>query len=683
MRTKIRGMPKLIALSAMLITTAVTTLYKPMETYAYDSAWGYTADSHTATAQVNLTYKDGYCSGYTNENKRGGIPNANEYYLTKLQAHVKTNDGQYLGHIVYGAHYHNTGWTNYLRQDEQDLTENDDRWIEALTFYLDPQEGVGADRQISNFYYVKYSTYVQPVTEPYYHDHTNASYEEERDTWNKGYFTCNKSEANQREMHQDGGENDTSYFPEKWDPRNWSGTAGQGLPIVGAAISLERYPCKVTVKPNGGSWNGSTDNSSATFSAGDSLNLANPTREGYTFTGWTIGSDGGYPTESAYNCYQVPDDSIAPTVDGSSVYCGNADHFSVVANWKKNTYKQIVKVRYQEADGSWGAYSDVINADYTYGSTVSWSREADDTYKAASVSYTVTEAKTSYVDVYRKQYRQIVKVRYQNADGTWGSYSDVINTNYYYGATVSWSREEDARYEAKSVSYTVSGEKTTNLDVKRRSYNQTINYYYNKASGTYNSPTHTKTLLGSKSWSQLYETTFNAKDHKADWGNVDGYHWSSIDSESWTVKGTASTNSYYSANVYRLSVDKKDGSDVATYDMEYGTNIDLGTPTRTGWAFKGWEIVTNNSTNSTLSSNTFTMGYNNSYKYQTYVAVPTVKIIANWEDVTAPAGNDTILKATNPTKTTTYASVTASTPKADTPWVNNNVLSRLSYIPQE
>ena len=68
------------------------------------------------------------------------------------------------------------------------------------------------------------------------------------------------------------------------------------------------------------------------------------------------------------------------------------------------------------------------------------------------------------------------------------------------------------------------------------------------------------------------------------------------------------------------------------------------------------------------------MGYNNSYKYQTYVAVPTVKIIANWEDVTAPAVADTILKATNPTKTTTYASVTATTPKADTPWVNNNVL---------
>lgn len=267
MRTKIRGMPKFIALSAMLITTAVTTLYKPMETYAYDSAWGYTADSHTASAQVKLTYKDGYCSGYTNENKRGGIPNANEYYLTKLQAHVKTNDGQYLGHIVYGAHYHNTGWTNYLRQDEQDLTENDDRWIEALTFYLDPQEGVGADRQISNFYYVKYSTWVQPVTLTYYHDHTNASDEAEEDTWNKGLHTCHDSVANQEPKGQDGGVNDTSYFPDKWDPRNWSGTAGQGLPIVGAAISLERYPCKVTVKPNGGSWNGSTSDSSATQSS--------------------------------------------------------------------------------------------------------------------------------------------------------------------------------------------------------------------------------------------------------------------------------------------------------------------------------------------------------------------------------------------------------------------------------
>ena len=357
MTTKIRGLPKTMAFVIMIAAILATTIYNPMPAYAYTDAWGYSADPHSATAQANLTYMDGYCSGYTNSNNRGGIPNANDYYLTKLQAHVNTNDGHYLGHIVYGAHYHNTGWVNYLRQDEQDLTENDDRWIEALTFFLNPQEGVGADRQISNFYYVDYSTYVQPVTNAYYHAHTNTSYDAEEDTWNAGYEHCDKSEANQKKESHDGGINDTGYFPDKWDARNWSGTAGKGLPIVGVSLSLKKYPCKVTVKPNGGSWNGSTNNSTETFSAGDSLNLAAPTREGYTFTGWTIGSDGGFPEESSYNCYQIPDNSVSPTVSGSSVYCGNADHFSLIANWKKISFRQIVKVRYQNADGSWGNYA--------------------------------------------------------------------------------------------------------------------------------------------------------------------------------------------------------------------------------------------------------------------------------------------------------------------------------------
>lgn len=59
--------------------------------------------------------------------------------------------------------------------------------------------------------------------------------------------------------------------------------------------------------------------------------------------------------------------------------------------------KQIVYVRYQQADGSYGNYSAVINRDYVYGETVSWSRSATTCYNAASISYTATKAKTSYV----------------------------------------------------------------------------------------------------------------------------------------------------------------------------------------------------------------------------------------------------------------------------------------------
>lgn len=55
-----------------------------------------------------------------------------------------------------------------------------------------------------------------------------------------------------------------------------------------------------------------------------------------------------------------------------------------------------------------------------------------------------------------------------------------------------------------------------------------------------------------------------------------------------------------------------------------------------------------------------------------------VKIIANWQDVTSPIASDTILKATNPAKTTVYATVTGSSSVAETPWVNNNVLLTFS-----
>ena len=187
--------------------------------------------------------------------------------------------------------------------------------------------------------------------------------------------------------------------------------------------------------------------------------ISDPTRTGYTFDGWTVVGDG-----------------ITQTDNGSSTTFtkNQAGNMTITANWTPIPYKQIVKVRYQNADGTWGTYLDVINANYNYGSTVSWSRAADATYKAASISYTVTGANTKYISVYRNIYLQIVKVRYQNADGTWGEYSDVINANYLYGSTVSWSRAADATYKAASISYTVTQANTKYVDVYRNTHTVTL-----------------------------------------------------------------------------------------------------------------------------------------------------------------------------------------------------------------
>ena len=187
--------------------------------------------------------------------------------------------------------------------------------------------------------------------------------------------------------------------------------------------------------------------------------ISDPTRTGHTFDGWTVVGNG-----------------ITQTDNGTSTTFtkNQAGNMTITANWTPIPYKQIVKVRYQNADGTWGIYSDVINANYNYGSTVSWSRAADATYKVASISYTVTGANTKYVSVYRNIYLQIVKVRYQNADGTWSNYSDVINANYLYGSTVAWSRVADATYKAASISYTVTGANTKYVSVYRNTHIVTL-----------------------------------------------------------------------------------------------------------------------------------------------------------------------------------------------------------------
>ena len=179
--------------------------------------------------------------------------------------------------------------------------------------------------------------------------------------------------------------------------------------------------------------------------------------------------------------------------------------------------------------------------------------------------------------------------------------------------------------------WTVTGNKTFSLYYYPNSYTQTINFYKYTASGTYTGPTHKNELLGSKTYSALYGATFNASNNKAAWGNVEGYHWWKIDKNSWTVGKDSSTNSYYYPNKYRLIVDVAGGSGTnGNFDMEYGTSVDLGTPTRIGYTFNAWNIISDNSKDSKLSGNTFTMGYNKIYPYQDYKNDGTVKIQAQW-----------------------------------------------------
>ena len=66
--------------------------------------------------------------------------------------------------------------------------------------------------------------------------------------------------------------------------------------------------------------------------------ISDPTRTGYTFDGWTVVGNG-----------------ITQTDNGTSTTFtkNQAGNMTITANWTPIPYKQIVKVRYQNADGKW------------------------------------------------------------------------------------------------------------------------------------------------------------------------------------------------------------------------------------------------------------------------------------------------------------------------------------------
>lgn len=156
-------------------------------------------------------------------------------------------------------------------------------------------------------------------------------------------------------------------------------------------------------------------------------------------------------------------------------YAGTKDHdlgIELLRIWlTPKSFNQVVQVRYQNANGGYGSYTNVINTGYTTGSTVSWSRAQDSTYNAASVSYEVTAANTKQINITRRSATNTIQARYQNADGTWGSYSNVSSGSDLVGAVRSWSRAQDATYEAASASITgTASAQTKKVDVARRSY---------------------------------------------------------------------------------------------------------------------------------------------------------------------------------------------------------------------
>ncbi len=126
---------------------------------------------------------------------------------------------------------------------------------------------------------------------------------------------------------------------------------------ISAGATTTIVYCNLTINPNGGTWNGYTSSKTYEQKKGTTKSIANPTRSGYTFSGWSLSGKG--------------------SISGGTYTYGSNDG-TLTANWTCNhSTSYEVTDKYGSCSGrnyhqycpncgaTWGYYYNAI--DHTYG----------------------------------------------------------------------------------------------------------------------------------------------------------------------------------------------------------------------------------------------------------------------------------------------------------------------------
>ena len=263
----------------------------------------------------------------------------------------------------------------------------------------------------------------------------------------------------------------------------------------------------LTINPNGGSYSGNTNTQTKNVKYSTSETIEDPTREGYTFTGWSVSSD-------------------KASLNGKTFNIGIED-CTLTANWVVNSYP-------------WIAYHNKMNV--------------------SGSGYTLVSADTK--------------------EGTADFGSKVTPTvNTYTGFTSPASKTITIVVDTKP-----STKNVVNYNYDRNKYTLTIN----PNGGTYNGSTSSTTT------NEYFETVKTIKSP-----TKTGYtfkNWTKTGNSTLTdttlTIGSENTTltANYEANKYTVSFNANSGSvDTKSKEVTYnGTYGELPTATRDGYVFLGW-----------------------------------------------------------------------------------------------
>ena len=336
----------------------------------------------------------------------------------------------------------------------------------------------------------------------------------------------------------------------------------------------------------------------------------------YTFDGWYL------------------DSALTDRVGGAGDIYTPSENTTLYAKYTTQSenliFNQKIRVRYENADGTWTSYTTIFDKDFRTGDTVDYdfgSLDTDKWVRPAAVKYTVsrqyqTEGYTTSVDIYRQTYN--VTVTYDNADafsaksgeGTyrWGENVTAFVTLSEKTAqyTYKWTGfETESRLTFRNGTSKTSNPVTfvmpeENVTLKACSasqtneYTVTVEHYYMDTSGNYPdkpsvaedlTPYYGETLVHKNLAREIKGLSFNENKTIQENGNRTQTE----------VKGNTTVRLYYDRTVCTVTYDYRTNggtsADKETVKTYYGADADLSVAAyKNGWEHAGWNTKSDSET---------------------------------------------------------------------------------------
>ena len=336
----------------------------------------------------------------------------------------------------------------------------------------------------------------------------------------------------------------------------------------------------------------------------------------YTFDGWYL------------------DDALTNRVGGAGdtyTPAGNTTLYAKYTTQSENLiFNQKIRVRYENADGTWTSYTTIFDKDFRTGDTVDYdfgSLDTDKWVRPAAVKYTVsgqyqTEGYTTSVDIYRQTYN--VTVTYDNADAFSAKSGE---GTYRWGENVTASvtlSEKTAQYTYRFAGFETESRLTfrngtsktsnpvtfvmpeENVTLKACSasqtneYTVTVEHYYMDTAGNYPdkpsvaedlTPYYGETLVHKDLAREIKGLSFNENRTIQENGNRTQTE----------VKGNTTVRLYYDRTVCTVTYDYRTNggtsADKETVKTYYGADADLSVAAyKNGWEHAGWNTESDSET---------------------------------------------------------------------------------------